>query len=158
MVEYDPFSPEVLDDPYPTYRRLRDESPVHYLEAHNAWALARFDDVWNASQDNLHLTAERGTSWPYLVTKAIPALPNLNHMDPPAQTQLRSAMMHYFMPRRVRGLESRIRGFVTDCIDEFIDDGEADVVTQLGQIVAVRVACMAVGFPESDAGAIRRAP
>jgi cytochrome P450 len=150
VVSYDPFSEEVMRDPYPIYRRLRAESPVHYLEKYDAWALARFEDIWNASMDDAHLTATRGTSSQYLLTKTIPALPNLNHMDPPAHTRLRAAVAPYFMPRRVRSLEPRIRGFVTECIDAFSERGSADVVTELGQIVAVRVACLAVGFPESD--------
>jgi cytochrome P450 len=149
-LDYDPFSEEVMTDPYPTYARLRAESPVHYLEKYDAWALARFDDIWNASMDEEHLTATRGSSSPYLLTKQIPALPNLNHMDPPQQTKLRAAIASYFMPRRVRALESTIRGYVTDAIDAFIDTGKANVMNDLGQIVAVRVACKAVGFPERD--------
>ena len=114
MLDYDPFSEEVMADPYPMYARLRAESPVHYLEKYDSWALARFDDIWNASMDDQHLSATRGTSSPYLLTKTIPALPNLNHMDPPQQTKLRVAMASYFMPRHVRSLESTIRGYVTD--------------------------------------------
>jgi cytochrome P450 len=150
VLDYDPFSEEVMRDPHPIYRRLRAESPVHYLEKYDAWALARFEDIWNASMDDAHLTALRGTSSQYLLTKTIPALPNLNHMDPPAHTRLRAAVAPYFMPRRVRSLEARIRGFVTECIDAFEARGSADVVTELAQIVAVRVACLAVGFPEGD--------
>ena len=150
MVEYDPFDPAVMEDPYPYYRRLRDEDPVHYLEAYDCWAIARFQDVWDASMDDRHLTATRGSSSAYLLQKAIPPLPNLNHMDPPQQTALRAAMASYFMPRRVRELVPRIRGFVTECIDGFESRGEADVMTELGQVVAVRVACLAVGFPEPD--------
>ena len=154
MLDYAPFSDEVIEDPYPTYRRLRDESPVHYLEKYDTWALARFEDIWNASQDNEHLTVERRSTWADQVERSIPALPNLNHMDPPQQTKLRSSMNHYFLPKQVRSLESTIRDFVTECIDGFSDAGEADVVTQLGQIVAVRVGCLAVGFPDSDTGYI----
>ena len=82
VADYDPYSEAVLDDPYPFYRALRDESPVHFLEKWNSWAIARFDDIWDASMDNDHFTAEQGSSPQYLLTKTIPALPNLNHMDP----------------------------------------------------------------------------
>jgi hypothetical protein len=71
-------------------------------------------------------------------------------MDPPAHTRLRAAVAPYFMPRRVKSLEPQIRRFVTECIDAFVDRGRADAVGELGQIVAVRVACLAVGFPERD--------
>ena len=150
MLSYDPFSEEVMRDPYPTYRRLRAESPVHYLEKYDAWALARFEDIWNASMDDAHLTALRGHSSQYLLTKTIPALPNLNHMDPPAHTRLRAgrrpvlhaqarALARAAHPRLRHRLHRRLRGARL-----------ADVVTELAQIVAVRVACLAVGFPEGD--------
>lgn len=150
MIDYDPFDPAVMEDPYPFYARLRDEDPVHYVEKYDSWAIARFQDIWDASTDNEHLTATRGSSSAYLLQKAIPALPNLNHMDPPQQTELRARLAPYFMPRRVKSLEPRIRGFVTECIDAFIDAGKACAMAELGQIVAVRVGCMAVGFPERD--------
>ena len=54
----------------------------------------------------------------------------------------------YFMPRRVRSFEEQIRGFVKESVDAFIDRGEADIVGEFAQIVAVRVGCLAVGFPE----------
>ena len=50
-MDYDPFSDEVLDDPHRVYARLRAESPVPYLEAFDTWALALFEDVWNAGAD-----------------------------------------------------------------------------------------------------------
>ena len=51
MVEYDPFSDQILDDPFPVYRQLRDEAPVYYVEGLNSWALSRFEDIWNAGAD-----------------------------------------------------------------------------------------------------------
>ncbi|MCP4906153.1 MAG: cytochrome P450 [bacterium] len=154
MIDYDPFSDEVLRDPFPIYRRLREESPVHYIERWDSWALFRFEDIWRASSDAEHLTATRGTSSPFLLTKAIAAYPNLTHMDPPTHTVLRRLVAPYFMPQRVQSLKEEIRTFVTECIDSFIDRGEGDVVDDLAQIVAVRMGCLAVGFPEEDAGYI----
>lgn len=154
MIDYDPYADEVLDDPYPFYRELREHSPVHFLEKWNSWAIARFDDIWDLSMDNEHLSAKFGSSAAYLLTKSIPALPNLNHMDPPEQTTLRAAVAPYFMPMRVRSLESTIRGYVTECIDAFIDKGRGDAIGELSQIVAVRVANVAVGFPEEDSAYI----
>ena len=151
MIDYDPFSDQAQRDPFPIYRRLRDESPVHYIERWDSWALSRFEDIWRASSDSEHLTATRGTSSPFLLTKAMEAYRNLNHMDPPEHTRLRSLIAPFFMPRHVRSMTHQIRGFVTECIDSFIERGEADVVGELAQIVAIRMGCLAIGFPEQDA-------
>jgi len=151
LIDYDPFSDEALDDPNSVYKRLRAESPVHFVEKYDSWALTLFEDIWELSMDNEHFTAVKGTSSPYLLTKVIPALPNLNHMDPPEQVALRTSMMHFFMPKRVKSLEGRIRGWVTECIDSFYDQGRGDIVADLAQVIAVKVTCEAAGFPESDA-------
>ncbi len=154
MIDYDPFMDEVLEDPYPVYRRLRDESPVHYLERWNAWALSRFEDIWTASQDSEHLTSTRGTSAPQLLSKVLPPFPNLSHMDPPDHTRLRTDLRRHFMPRRVRGLEPVIRDYAREALDAVRDAGHCDAVADLGQRVAVRVACTAIGFPPRDAARI----
>jgi cytochrome P450 len=150
MVEYDPNSETVQQDPYPTYKRLRDESPVHWVESYRGWALSRFADQWELTQDNARLTTREGTTPMYLVSGAIPALPNLNHMDPPSQPVLRTALAPFFLPRRVGEIEARIREVVRACIDAFVEKGEACAVRDVGQVVAARLACMAIGFPDQD--------
>ena len=59
MIDYDPFSDEALADPYPIYRALRDESPVHFLEKYDCWALSRFEDIWRVSSDELRFSLWR---------------------------------------------------------------------------------------------------
>ena len=50
-LDYDPYSEEALRDPYAIYKRLRAEKPAYYIEKYDAWALSRFEDIWNASLD-----------------------------------------------------------------------------------------------------------
>ena len=150
MLEYDPNSEAVQQDPYPTYKRLRDESPVHWVASYRGWALSRVADQWELTQDNARLTTREGTTPMYLVAGAIPALPNLNHMDPPAQPLLRGALIPFFLPRRVGQVEVRIREVVRACIGDFVEKGEACAVRDVGQVVASRLACMAIGFPDAD--------
>ena len=58
MIEYDPFGDRVIDDPFPVYRQLRDEAPLHYIEEHDCWFLSRFGDIWKA------LEVQEGTREP----------------------------------------------------------------------------------------------
>lgn len=44
---YDPFDPDVMADPLPYYRILRDEYPVYYIDKWDTYALSRFDDIWD---------------------------------------------------------------------------------------------------------------
>ena len=44
-VYYDPYDRDILADPYPYFRKLRDEAPLYYNERYDFWALSRFADV-----------------------------------------------------------------------------------------------------------------
>ena len=73
MVEYDPFSEEVISgNQYPVYKQLRDEAPAYFLEKYNAWALSRFEDVWNASLDSESMICGKGTTSAQVLTRSSP--------------------------------------------------------------------------------------
>ena len=116
MVEYNPFSEEVMTDPYPVYRRLRDEAPAYYIEEYDCWVLSRFEDIWTASMDADSYSTEQGTTSAQLLTKVQPVTPMLNLIDPPRHTYLRSRIRGYFQPRNVAELEPRVREFAMECI------------------------------------------
>jgi hypothetical protein len=61
MMELDPYSYAVHDDPYPTYRRLRDEAPPYHNERLGVYALSRFRDVPRASLDHTTDSSAHGT-------------------------------------------------------------------------------------------------
>ena len=150
MPHYDPFSAEVMRDPYPVYKRLRDEAPVYYLEEYDAWALSRFEDVWSASMDNKHFSTAQGTTSAHLLTKVQPVTPMLNNMDPPEHTQLRTAVRKHFSPQALRGLEPTIRELATGCLDRALERGECDVMADFASQISVKVACIVTGIPLED--------
>ncbi len=151
MADYNPFSEEVMRDPHPIYRQLRRESPVHHIEEYDAWALAKFEDIWKCSMDNRHFSAARGTTSAHLLTKVQPVTPMLNNMDPPQHTQLRAAMRHHFQPAAIGKLEPVIREIAVKNLEAARDRGEMDVMADLASKVSVTVACLVVGIPLEDA-------
>ncbi len=150
MVQYDPFSEAVMQDPHPIYRRLREEAPCYHVEKWDCWALSRFEDIWKASMDAKSYSTAQGTTSAHLLTKVQPVTPMLNLMDPPQHTQLRSRIRQYFAPGRVASLEPQIRGFVTDAMDAVMGRGECNMIDDVASKVAVQVACLANGFPLED--------
>lgn len=149
MVHYDPFSAEVMEDPYPIYDRLRAEAPVYYLEKYDAWALSRFEDVWNLSTSQA-LSVANGTTPAQVLTKVQPVTPMLNLMDPPAHTKLRVELRGFFQPRSIGAIEPLARGIVAQCLDEALPKGSCDVMGDFAMRVSVRVACSAIGIPLED--------
>ncbi|MEZ4289273.1 MAG: cytochrome P450 [Myxococcota bacterium] len=148
-IDYDPFSAAVRQDPLPIYKRLRDEDPVHYMEPYDAWALSRFQDIWDASSND-DLIAAKGTTPAQLLTKDQPVAPMLNVMDPPLHTQLRSVIRQCFMPRHVRSLEPIARRLANDLLDEVADRDEFDAIGDFAARLSVASACLAIGLPIED--------
>jgi len=149
-IDYDPFSEEVLQDPHPIYARLRREDPCHFLPKWNAWALSRFEDIWNASMDAENYTATKGTTSSHLLTRVQPVTPMINLMDPPTHTELRSKISPFFTPGVVRRLEPQIQKFVDEAFEPLLDREGADLFNEFATKVSVKVACLANGFPMED--------
>jgi cytochrome P450 len=150
MVEYDPFLPQVIEDPHPVYAKLREEDPCCFIEKYDTYFLSRFDDIWNASMDEKSFSTESGTTFAQLVKKIQPLTPMINNMDPPRHTHLRSKVVPYFTPGGVRKLEPQIAKFVADAFAEVKDQKEADLFNDFAAKVSVKVACLANGFPMED--------
>ncbi len=156
MVHYDPFGKDViLGDPYAVYARLRDESPVHFLEKWDSWVLSRFQDIWDACMDTEAFITSQGTTPGQLLTRVQPVTPTLNTIDPPEHTRLRAEMRKFFMPRRLAEFEPVFERYVDEAIDEWAEQGACDAVTDFAQPLATRVGCKVAGFPEEDGPFLR---
>jgi cytochrome P450 len=156
MIEYDPFSEEVMRDPHPLYARLREEAPCYHLEKWDAFALSRFEDIWNASMDAESYTTRFGTTSSQLLTRVQPPSPMINLMDPPEHTQLRARIARFFTPGTVRRMEPRIQQFVDDAFAGFLARESGDLFNDFAAKVSVQVACLANGFPMEDAEMLNR--
>ena len=69
MALYHPFDETLWDEPFETYRRLRDEAPAYYLPELDCWFVSRFEDVWRLEQDQRALTSKFGTTTTHLLTR-----------------------------------------------------------------------------------------
>jgi hypothetical protein len=159
VVHYDPFSDEIRDDPLPLYARLRRESPVHYVERFDSWALSRFEDVWNVGQDpatfpspgpvpELMLLEEQGL---------MPASGGLFeerdsifNLNPPEHTHVRRRLAPLFTAQRLAGIEPRLRESVRGLLAQALPKGRLDAIGDLAGRVSVRAACLLIGLPETD--------
>src|SRR3990172_3515759 len=110
MVDYHPFSDAISTDPWPTYRRLRDEAPAFYLPEFDCWFLSRFEDVWNACADPRFAAGEGVTTIELLLGQDFSAAGTaLAKLDPPVHTRLRERLAPFFMPHAARELEASTR-------------------------------------------------
>jgi cytochrome P450 len=149
MLDYDPFLEKIRANPLPVYARLRNEAPVYWMPQYDAWALSRFQDIWDCSSDP-RFSARGGTTPAQVLTRDQPVTLMLNVLDPPAHTKLRAAIRRCFLPASVRALEPIAREVFSGLVDEVIDQGECDVVQDLAARLSVQAACLAIGLPVED--------
>ncbi len=158
---YDPFSVEVMTDPYPLYRELRVSHRVVPLPAYDAFALTRFDDVWRVLSDREQFSIHEGPVFhrqallrhhdgPPDTTVGRP-VPTFSMLDPPVHTQLRQALLGPFRPRAVTPMEDTVRQFARARLDQLVERDEFDVRHDYASPVAAQVAALQLGFPVEDA-------
>ena len=154
-VYYDPYDFEIDADPYPIWKRLRDEAPLYYNERYDFYALSRFDDVERASVDWKTYISSKGTILE-LIKSGFEVPPgSIIFEDPPTHDIHRSLLARVFTPRKVAALEPKIREFCARSLDPLVGAGGFDFIADLGAQMPMRTIGMLLGIPEQDQEAIR---
>jgi cytochrome P450 len=146
---YDPRDPDLLADPYPLYRRLRDEDPVHRSPL-GFWVLSRFEDVSHAALDTATYSSAEGLTYEVDEITRLGLKPTLVMMDRPRHTTYRRLISRSFTPRRVATLEPAVRAFVRERVARLADAGTADFIEVLAGPLPTLVVATYLGVPESD--------
>jgi cytochrome P450 len=154
-VYYDPYDVEINTDPYPVFRRLREEAPLYYNEPHDFYAVSRADDVERALVDNKRLSSARSDILEF-IRSGMDFPPGIFIFeDPPQHTKHRALLARGFTPRKMAALEAQVREFCGRCLDPLVGRGGFDFVKDYGALVSSRVIGMLLGIPESDQMAVR---
>jgi cytochrome P450 len=154
-VYYDPYDVDINADPYPSFRRLRDQAPLYYNEQHDFFALSRYDDVEQGLRDWETFRSCRGGILELI--KAGVELPpgTLIFEDPPIHDIHRKLLSRVFTPRRMNALEGDVRAFCARSLDPQVGTGRFDLIAELGAQMPMRTISMLLGIPEADQEAIR---
>ena len=152
---YDPYDFEIDADPYPIWRRLREERPLYYNERYDFFALSRFDDVEKASIDWRTYSSARGTVLELLKADIDMPPGSIIFDDPPTHDIFRSLLSRVFTPRRVAAIEPKIRELCARSLDPLVGSGGFDFVGDLGAEMPMRTIGMLLGIPEQDQVALR---
>ena len=154
-VYYDPYDFDIDTDPYPVWKRLRDERPLYYNERYDFYAVSRFEDVDRCSLDWQTYVSSKGTVLE-LIKSGIELPPgSIIFEDPPAHHVHRRLLARVFTPRNINGLEPKIREFCARSLDPLIGAGRFDFIRDLGAQMPMRTIGMLLGIPEQDQEAIR---
>lgn len=154
-VYFDPYDVAINADPYPTFRRLREEAPLYYNEQHDFYALSRYEDVKKGIVDHGLYSSAKGAIIELI--KADFPIPSgvLIFEDPPIHDIHRKLLARMFTPRKIAILEEKIRQYCVDSLDKVVGSGKFDFVADLGAIMPMKTISALIGIPESDEQAVR---
>ncbi len=154
-IYYDPYDFEIDADPYPVWKRMRDEQPLYYNEKHDFWAVTRWDDVERSLKDHPNLISSHGTILE-LIKPNIEMPPGMVIFDdPPSHTAYRGLMSRVFTPRKMNAIEPEVRRYCQIELDAIEGATEFDIIEVLAAKMPMRVIGMLLGIPEADQQAIR---
>ena len=154
-IYYDPYDFDIDADPYPVWKRMRDEAPLYYNETHDFFALSRFDDVRECSTDWRTYISGKGSVLE-LVKSGMEIPPGIILFeDPPAHDVHRGLLSRVFTPRRMAEIEPQARHFCARALDPLMAEGTFDFIRDLAAEMPMRVIGMLLGIPEDDQEAIR---
>ena len=152
--EYDPYSYETDEDPYPLYHRMREEAPVYYNERLDFYALTRYDDCLNAFVDWKSYSSARGTVLEMMGKNDITG-PLIIFMDPPRQTRIRNLVSKAFTPRRIDALEPQIREIAIGHLEKLPDSGSCEIIGDFTGKLPMDVISTLLGIPAEDRDQVR---
>jgi cytochrome P450 len=153
-MELNPFSHEFQEDPYPVYRWLRDEAPCYRNETLGFYALTRYADVVEASQQPTLYSSAQGTTIEHLDTSGL--LPMMIFMDPPDHDRHRRLVNRAFTPRSVAELEPFVRRTARRYLEPLGEKGGGDFVEEFSALLPMDVIMEMLGVPSTDRNQMRR--
>jgi cytochrome P450 len=164
-VGFAPDDAAFIADPYPVYRRLRDEHPVLWNDETGQWLVSRHADVNRLLRDRrlgrtyLHQAthAEFGRPEPPAWQAPFHELNDAGMLDmePPDHTRLRRLVLKAFTPRTVEAMRARIQAIVDGLIDDFAAAGEVDLIADFVEPLPVTVIAELLGIPDADRHLLR---
>ncbi len=152
QVLYDPYSHAVHDDPYPYYKRLRDEAPVFFNQQHGFWVLSRWEDVQMAFRDFKTYSNYQGVA---LESRMNDGYPMILTMDPPKHTAVRKVISAMLTPERVAGLEPLIRDLAVELLEPFRSKGQIDILSDFAVYLPMAVISRMIKIPRADEDLVR---
>ena len=152
---YHLLDPAVVVNPYPLYRRLQTEDPVHWDPYLHAWVVSRYADAVIVLQ---RFSAQRQPSPEQLTTLGLSELNPIAQvlvrqmlfLDPPAHTRVRTLAAAAFAPPRVAAIRAHIQEITDSLIDRVLAAGRMDVIADVADALPATVTAELMGVPVAD--------
>lgn len=154
-VYYDPYDFAIDNDPYPTWKRLRDEAPLYYNDKYGFYALSRYEDVARELPNWQIYRSGRGTTMD-IILAGIELPPGIILFeDPPIHDLHRRLLSRVFTPRRMEAIEPLTRRYCVRALDQLAGSDRFDFIADIGAQIPMRTIGYLLGIPEQGQESIR---
>jgi cytochrome P450 len=155
-MEFNPYSDSFFDDPYDTYRWMRDKAPVYYSERWDFYALTRNADVVAAHRDWESFSSAYGVTLDALSMRhRFDELKMLILMDPPEHERLRKLVRQVFTKAAIANLEPLVSDVVTSHVQALAGQDHFDLVADFAALFPVEIISSMLGVPDGERQQIR---
>ena len=153
---YDPFDFEIDDNPYPSWKRLRDAAPLYHNEKYGFYALSRYEDVARELVNWGDYRSGKGTIIEVILNGVDVPPGVILFEDPPIHDAHRRLLSGVFTPRRMAAIEPLAREFCRRALDPLTGQDTFDFIADLGALMPMRTIGYLLGIPEESQASIRR--
>ncbi len=146
-----------LDDPYPTYRALREHDPVHPMPD-GSYFLTRYDDLVEVYRDAKTWSSDKKIDFKPNFGDSLlyeHHTTSLVFNDPPVHTRVRKLLGPTFTPRALMALQPRIETLVDRLLDAAAARGSIDVIDDFAAAIPVQLIGDLLGIPDDERGPLR---
>ena len=163
-IDYKPNDPGVLADPFPLYRRLRDEDPAHWSPRLKAWVLTRYEDVKRVCLDSA-MSSDRLR--PFFASLPRPEAQRVAELaryltlwmvfrDPPEHTRLRRLAAKVFNVRSIHALRPNIEATTRWLLEALGERSRFDFIADFAGPLPALVIIDMLGAPREELGRLKR--
>jgi cytochrome P450 len=152
---YDPYDFAIDNDPYPTWKRLRDEAPLYYNDKYKFYALSRYEDVARELPNWRTYRSGHGTTMDIILAGLELPPGIILFEDPPIHDSHRRLLSRVFTPRRMEAIEPLTRRYCVRALDQLAGSDRFDFIADIGAQIPMRTIGYLLGIPEQGQESIR---
>lgn len=146
VLDIDLFSPEVMADPFPTYRAVRDMAPICEMPEHDLYVMGRHADVRAALNNWTDFSSSDGVAMNDICNGFMRGTAIAS--DPPTHSYFRELLARPLEPKRLSKLRARLSELAVERVRARVGVGVFDAMEDLAQLLPLRVISELVGLPE----------
>ena len=146
-----------LDDPFPTYRALREHDPIHRMPD-GSYFLSRYDDCATVYRDPQTWSSDKKVDFrPSLGSGSLYEhhTTSLVFNDPPYHSRVRKLLAPAFTPRALKALQPRIEALVDRLLDRAAAHGSIDLIEDFAAAIPLQLIGDMLGVPDGERGPLR---